>query len=549
MSERVREAFEALIEQMEDPPAWEELSTTDEVLITPGSERQKPDRTVRRGPLAAVAAAVLVAVVGLVPLLSRPAGEAIDDAVISAAEGPARFAVGFDADGELCAQAGSVTQGDLVCGGGGVTVVGFQAYTDLAVAGFVPGSAAEVTVIYADGRRRSVDLVPVPGRDSLAFGLIVQLHPGSVEIEVIDDRGVSTDRQSVPVGSIADALGWETVPIPNEVASEPMGAVWTGNELIFWGGYAYTPDAGSWRELPRLAARASFFPTTGVWTGTEAIFCCGMSGSVSVRGFDTFHRTSNAPFHLDPPNKSVWTGDVMLVAAEGTGVVAYDPDTDEWELLAEPPEGIGFGPFYEVAWTGSELIVWSQNEIGIALDPETRSWRTLPEPPDTLTGAFTHDDVTYTGNQLIVWGAYNSLIGPEPKGVAGAIFDLETNEWMELPEPLTDPTLCECIRRGGQTTVWTGESLLISTSHLSSSINTSEPALIAYHPDSSHWTYEGVSPLGWELRGFNEWGARAFMAGDRVVLRSDHQLYISPPGWQPQGPPIPPNTLYAVEQP
>lgn len=517
--------------------------------MKPGSGEQKPDRTVRRGPLVAVAAAVLVAVVALVSLLTFSAGEAIVDEVISDVEGPARFAVGFDADGQLCAQAGSATQGDLVCGGDGVAVVGFQAHMDLAVAGFVPGSAAEVTVIYADGRRRSVDLVPVSGSDSLAFGLIIRAQPNSVEVEVTDSQNVVTDRQPVPVGSIADALGWETVPIPDGVVSEPMGAVWTGTDLIFWGGYAYTPDAGSWRELPPLAAWASFFPSTGVWTGTEAIFCCGHTGSVAVRGFDTFDKTSNAPFRLDPPVKSVWTGELMLVAAEGAGVAAYDPDTDQWELLAEPPTGIGFGPFFEVVWTGSELIVWTLNEIGIALDPETRSWRTLPEPPDTLRRSFTHDDVAYPGNQLIVWGSYDhSQFRPEPKGVAGAILDLETNEWVELPEPLTDPKPCECILRGGQTTVWTGESLLISTSRLSSDIDTSEPALIAYHPDSNQWTYEGVSPLDWGLRGFNEWGARAFMAGDRVVLRSDKNLYISPPGWQPQGPPIPPNTLHAVEQ-
>lgn len=554
MNDRIREALDVLIEHMEEPPTWEELSRTGEVVMKPRSEEKMPDRTERRGPLVAIGAAALVAVAALVPLLTLPAEEpvdegiaAVEDEVISGDRGPARFAVGFDADGQLCAQAGSATQSEFSCGGDDVTVVGFQAYTDLAVAGFVPGSAAEVELIYADGRRRSVDLVPVPGRESFAFGLAVNLQANSVEIEVTDDRGVVIDRQPVPVGSIADALGWETVPIPDGVVSEPMDAVWTGTELIFWGGYAYTPDAGSWRELPPLQAWASFLPTTGFWTGTEAIFCCGATGSVAVRGFDTFDKTSNAPFPLDPPVKAVWTGELMLVAAEGTGVAAYDPDTDQWELLAEPPTGIGFGPFFEVVWTGSEMIVWTLNEIGIALDPETRSWRTLPDPPETLED-FTHDDVAYAGNQLIVWGSYDhSQFRPEPKGVAGAILDLQTNEWVELPQPLTDPKPCECLPQGEQTTVWTGESLLISTSRLSRDTHTNEPALIAYHPDSNQWTYEGVSPLGWDL--FNERGERAVMADDRVVLRSDKNLYISPPGWQPQGPPIPPNTLHAVEQP
>lgn len=548
MSDPPNEALEALDEHMEEPPTWEELSTLVEIGLTPTSRKHEPGTgiNVRRGPLAAVVVAGLVflaAAMALLPRLSEtPRAEVIVDGLISAAEGPAHIAVGFDSEGELCARAGSGTQGEIVCEGDGLAAVGFQAHTHLAVAGYVPASAAEVEVIAEDGRRRTVDLVPAPGRDTYAFGSITRFQPGSVELEVTDHRGVVTDRRSVMVGSIADGLGWETVPIPDEVEPEPMGAVWTGTELIFSDGYAYTPDARSWRELPSLANRgASFIPTTGVWTGTEAILCCGLTGSNAVRGFDTFHKTNRAPFHLDPPNKSVWTGDLMLVAAEGKGVAAYDPAGDTWELLAEPPH-VGFGPFFEVAWTGSELIVWTTNEIGIALDPETRSWRTLPEPPDTLSTTFTHTDLAYTGSELIIWGSSRSQRG------VGAMLDLQTNQWVELPEPLPDPKPCECLLRGGQTMVWTGESLLISTSHLSSDVHTSEPALIAYHPDSNRWTYEGVSPLGWDPGSFREWGERASMAGDRVVLRSDKNLYISPPAWQPQGPPISPDGLYAVER-
>ncbi|MFP4554546.1 MAG: hypothetical protein ACLFRT_11885 [Actinomycetota bacterium] len=551
MSDRVREAFEALIEQMEEPPTWEDLTAADHIAITSVSEDGKPAPNVRRGPLVAVAAAVLVAFAALVPLLSRPAERLIADEVLSAVEGPARFAVGFNADGELCAQAGSATQSELVCGREGFAAVGFQAYRDLTVAGFVPGSSAEVAVIYADGRRRSVELTPIPGRDESAFGSILRAaRPDSVEIEVTDDQGVVTHRRSVPVGSIADALGWETVAIPDLAEPGPMGAIWTGAEFIFSHGYAYTPDNRSWRELPSLADLAPFGATTGVWTGSETIFCCGFTGSAAVHGLDTFHKTSNAPFHLDLPSEAVWTGDLMLVVSEGAGVASYNPESDHWELLGEPPRdlAIGFGPSYEVSWTESELVVWTVNELGVALDPETRAWRILPEPPDTITDAFTHDDVVYTGTELIVWGASSHSSPPEPVEAVGAMLDLETGAWIELPELPVNSTACECRLRGGQAMVWTGDSLLISTSHLSRDAETSEPVLIAYHPATDSWTYEGVSPLGWDFSSFDQWGERAVMAGDRVVLISDHHLYISPPGWRPQGEPIPTDLLYAVEQ-
>lgn len=537
MSERVREAFEVLLERMEEPPAWEDLFTS-EIDITLVSKEEKPAPMGGRGPLVAVAAAVLVTVVALVPLLTRPGGEAIVEDVISSTEGPAHFAVGFNGDGELCAQAGSASQSALVCGEDDLVAVAFHAYGNLAVAGFVPGSSAEVTVIYADGRRRSVDLVPIQGWDESAFGSILLVSdPATVEIEVTDGQGVVTHRRSVPVGSVADALGWETVAIPNRVDRPPFGAVWTGTELLL-SGAAYTPDTGSWRELPGMSRLAD----TGVWTGSEAIFCCG-TGSVAVRGLDTFHRTSTAPFRLDSPAKAVWTGEVMLVVSEGAGVASYDPESDRWELIAGHPVGNGTGTYFEVFWTGSELLVWGENEIGVALDPKTRNWRTLPEPPES----FTHHDLAYTGSELVVWGESGSFSQSEPIEAIGAMLDLETDEWMELPKPLVDPTACECRLRGGQTTLWTGETLLISTSHLSSDAETNEPVLIAYHTDTNSWTHEGVSPLGWDDR-FSRGGERAIMAGDRVVLISDRHLYISPPGWQPQGEPIPNDLLYAVGQ-
>ena len=42
MSDRVRDAFEALIEQMEEPPTWEDLTAPDTVFIAP--VRRRPDR-------------------------------------------------------------------------------------------------------------------------------------------------------------------------------------------------------------------------------------------------------------------------------------------------------------------------------------------------------------------------------------------------------------------------------------------------------------------------------------------------------------------------
>lgn len=239
----------------------------------------------------------------------------------------------------------------------------------------------------------------------------------------------------------------------------------------------------------------------------------------------------------------------MLVATEFEGVAGYDPVRDEWELFEEPPSVVGLD--FHLVWTGSELIVLTVNDLGIALDPETRSWRTLPHPPEDT---FSTHDIAYTGSELIIWGASPSLHydgSTYRRSPAGPprMLDLETNEWVELPAPLPDPEPCECHLRGTHAMVWTGEALLVSTGHSSSGVNADEPLLIAYRPDSGDWTYEGISPLGWEREALYrtvDGEDRALMTGDRVVLIFGGKLYISPPGWQPQGPPLSVGELDAV---
>lgn len=529
--------------------------TVDEVVASPIPETHEPALRIPRGPWAAVVAAGLVFLVVAVPALLVGPGEdptqaeIIIDEIVSASDGPAHFAVGFDRDGELCARAGSATQGEIVCGRDGPTTVAFQAFTRVVVAGYVPDSTAEVNIVYGD-RRRRVDLVPVPDRESLAFGTAtLWSQPGSVEVEMIDDRGMVTERQVVPVGSIADALGWQTVPIPDGMDSKPDSVVWTGTELIFGGAFAYAPEPGTWRELQDIPAGRN--PgMTGVWTGTEAIFCCGASNVTRAYrpGSESWRQLSPPPLR-HPPAKSVWTGDLMVVVTEFEGVAGYDPERDEWELFEEPPSVVG--PDFHLVWTGSELIVWTANDLGIALDPETRTWRTLPHPPDDT---FSTHDIAYSGSDLIVWGAApdqaykGSTYRRSPAGPP-RILDLETNRWEELPPPLPDPEPCECRLRGTHAMVWTGEALLVSTGHASRGVNADEPLLIAYRPDSSYWTYEGVSPLGWEHEALYrtvEGEDRALMADDRVVLIFNGKLYISPPGWQPQGLPLSAGELDAL---
>ena len=76
--------------------------------------------------------------------------------------------------------------------------------------------------------------------------------------------------------------GWTAVATANAPdARYQHTAVWTGSEMIVWGGYngrhylndggRYDPVADSWTALPTTGAPAARYYHTAVWTGSEMI--------------------------------------------------------------------------------------------------------------------------------------------------------------------------------------------------------------------------------------------------------------------------------------
>ena len=112
-------------------------------------------------------------------------------------------------------------------------------------------------------------------------------------------------------------------------------AVWTGSEMIVWGGYggAFAVNTGG---------RCN--PGTDTWTATS---------------------TTNAPDGR-VAHTAVWTGSEMIIwggSTDGSNQVntggRYNPATGSWTATrtANPPGGrVG----HTAVWTGSEMIVWEE---------------------------------------------------------------------------------------------------------------------------------------------------------------------------------------------
>jgi len=144
-------------------------------------------------------------------------------------------------------------------------------------------------------------------------------------------------------------------------------AVWTGTEMIIWGGggrtdgAAYNPSQDSWRPISSVSAPSARLGHGAVWCGTRM---------------------------------AVWGGQPLNspVQSNGTGAF-YDPVANSWSTIfssGAPSGGDGdleeFGDrAVQLFWTGTRLVAFVMNvpygtPIWLAAgiyDPDTMSWQTI----------------------------------------------------------------------------------------------------------------------------------------------------------------------------
>ena len=234
--------------------------------------------------------------------------------------------------------------------------------------------------------------------------------------------------------------GWTELPEPPEVR---VGAayVWTGSEVLAWGGcestatcgYSFDPEARDWEPLPPLHSDGTPHGDA-VWTGREAIFLTEIGDRVSGEALDpgagTWRTLPRAPIAYARGGVRVWTGTELIVWGGGdhdsattrTGA-AYDPATDSWRPLPEAPLGLNL---VSGVWTGEEMIVFgsllddrnwadTRTSVGAAYDPIADSWRKLPASdlsPQATSATWSH-------GRLLAWD-YE---------VRSQVYDPETDSW------------------------------------------------------------------------------------------------------------------------
>ncbi len=268
----------------------------------------------------------------------------------------------------------------------------------------------------------------------------------------------------------------------NPSPRESHTAVWTGTEMIVWGGHTpgtdhgdggrYNPATDTWAAT----STGANVPTarsvhTAVWTGSQMIVWGGAFQNTGGRydpSGDSWTPTSTGA--NTPTGRSyhaaVWTGSKMIIwggTSNGGGPTdvggRYDPSTDSWTATSvgtNTPAGL---LYFTSVWTGKEMIVWSgQNgNHGGRYDPVTDSWTATSTGANVPSGREGHSAV-WTGSEMIVWGG-GELIGGMPLN-DGARYSPWTDTWTatsigsNVPNP-----------RGQHYAVWTGTEMIVWGGH------------------------------------------------------------------------------------
>ena len=250
--------------------------------------------------------------------------------------------------------------------------------------------------------------------------------------------------------------------------------LWTGSEMIvwsgnipggpvpFWDGGRYDPVADTWRPISLTGAPPSRWYASAVWTGQEMIVWGGgglKSGGRYDPDTDTWRGMADSP--TDRTNHdAVWTGDRMLVvngwenSVLVRGGYSYDPAADAWSALSTTNAPAGRSAATAV-WAGDRLIVWgghgATTEVypdGAAYKPATNTWTPL-----SMNGSpearFGHK-AFWTGDRMLIWGGAPPLGGTYfPKG----------NSWLPLSPapPFVARTITSAVWTGTEYMFWGGE--------------------------------------------------------------------------------------------
>jgi hypothetical protein len=342
---------------------------------------------------------------------------------------------------------------------------------------------------------------------------------------------------SVAAASLA-RYKWSVLPAAPIVSRSSAVGVWTGRELLVWGGAsgrngavlhadgaAYDPSTRTWSSLPAgpLSPRAQ---AASVWTGRSVFIWGGYPDADATRATDgalytpadhSWMRLPPAPVTGYAEVHAFWTGRVIVLlstppwdgkGAEEVHAQSYDPATNSWTRLPnlQPPAGHPVSSVVDIG-VGNQIYVWSLWSFSTPIDRNSytttggidsytfqvdkRRWvpNTLALPDHRVSST-----PLWTGHNLVLPATYQFLgagaSGPVRTNVSGVILDPSDASTRPIRHgPVDDLSALY---------LWTGTALLAfntgtETSGANGHVYPGRAA--AWDPSTNSWTTLPAAPF------------------------------------------------------
>lgn len=341
-------------------------------------------------------------------------------------------------------------------------------------------------------------------------------------------------------------------------------AVWTGNEMIVWGGHVsnipgysstghrYDPASDTWTPITSNGAPIGRLGGKAVWTGNQMIVWGGQvysqydnTGGAYNPILDswTSTTTTNAPsgrgYHT-----SVWTGSEMIVWGGITNSIPavstggrYNPVTDTWVNTALPPNPDEMSRLHHTAvWTGSEMIVWGGitlhgvagffgTSTGARYRPVTNTWIIVPTINAPAARAF--HTAEWSGDQMIVWGG-KRVEGSVTLGqyATGGRYHLLSNVWRATTMAGAPPEASNSSTAPPPLSTWTGSEMIVWFDPLFGGGSSSQGIGGRYNPNDDIW-----APMATTVAPAS---ATAVWSGNEMIvygLHGNHRYHPDTDSW------------------
>jgi N-acetylneuraminic acid mutarotase len=256
---------------------------------------------------------------------------------------------------------------------------------------------------------------------------------------------------------------WSTLNLSGSPSNRTdYTVVWTGSEMIVWGGQLspggsktntgarYSPATNTWSAMSTSGAPTARIWHSAVWTGSEMIIWGGYDTANTINTGAKYNPVSNTWSSITASgapsaesHKAIWTGQKMIIwggYTSGGSLVPftgalYDATSNIWSTLSTV-NAPSSRESYTINWTGDRMVIWGGYKAtinkflgdGAVYDPAANTWDAVI----TVNGPGERSNASsvWTGSSLLIWGGFSDEFGSY--GV-GATYNYQNGIWNDLP--------------------------------------------------------------------------------------------------------------------